>query len=187
MRKIAVILFVLLLSNNSNAEGIFDNTIFGLTYINQNADISITSPASTLPRSYSGSGFGLYLDKYYKRKFRFNGTLSYINYESFDLGQLMVSADYLIPLNARYSFFTGAAVGGAIQKYSDASSIADSSIGTVYGVQAGVIAYINDYLMVELGYRLRPANIETELTSVADAVITVDDLSETYLSFLLMF
>jgi len=186
MKKIILIFSMLLISKNINAAGIFDNTIFGVSFINQNVDIEVTTTGSVDNNTDSGSGFGLYLDKYYKRKFRFNSTISYIGYDTFDIAQLMFSTDYLLPVNSRISFFGGVAAGGAIQKYSDAGA-GDSALGAVYGAQLGGIVFINDNLMLELGYRLRPSSgIETEVVGTG-SIISVTDLSETYFSILLMF
>ena len=184
MIKICVVLFLLLTSINVNAENFMDNTILGIAFINQTVDIEVTG--TTLTGSDSGSGLGIYLDKYYKRIYRFNGTLSYVTYDDFDISQLMVSADYLLPISPEISFFGGAAVGGALQKYSDAS-VSDAALGLVYGVQTGAIAYINNNIMLELGYRLRPTSIETDVENIPGAVVTINDLSETYISLLLMF
>jgi len=184
MKKISLVLFLLFISNNVNAESFMDNTILGIAFINQTVDIEATG--TTLTGSDSGTGFGIYLDKYYKKTYRFNGTVSYVTYDDFDISQFMVSADYLFPMSAEISFFGGAAIGGALQKYGDAS-ISDAALGLVYGVQTGAIAFINDNIMLELGYRLRPTSIETEVASLPGSVLTINDLSETYISLLLMF
>jgi len=177
---------MLFISTNVNAESFFDNTIIGVTFINQSVDIEVTGPGSIGLGSDTGSGFGLYLDKYYKQKYRFNSTLSFISYDAFDITQLMVSADYLFPMNPQVSLFSGASLGAAAQKYTE-SSVTDSAVGAVYGVQAGAIVFINDNLMLEAGYRLRPTSIETDIASSPGTVSTIDDLSETYISLLLMF
>lgn len=175
---------MLFCSSALHAENFLDNTILGVAFISQNVDTEISGTGVTT--SESGSGLGIYLDKYYKRKYRFNGTLSYITYDDFDITQLMVSADYLMPVNSSISFFGGGSIGGAIQTYSDAS-LSDSAIGLVYGVQLGAIGYISKNLMLEAGYRLRPTNIETDIVTSPGTTATVDDLSETYISILLMF
>jgi len=187
MKKNILLFFVLLLSSNVNAKGVFDSSIFGIAFISQSADIELISSGSVITNSETGSGFGLYLDKYVKRKYRFNGTLSYVTYDAFDIAQLMLSADYLMPINGRVSLFGGLALGGALQAYSDAS-FSDGAIGAVYGAQLGGIMYVNDGIMLELGYRLRPASgIETEVLSITDTITSVTDLSEVYFSILLMF
>jgi len=184
MKKISVVLFLIFTSINVNAESFMDNTILGIAFINQTVDIEATG--TTLTGSDSGSGLGIYLDKYYKKTYRFNGTFSYVTYDDFDISQLMVSADYLLPISPEISFFGGVAAGGALQKYSDAS-LSDAALGLVYGVQTGAIAYINKNIMLELGYRLRPTSIETEVVISPGTVVTINDLSETYISLLLMF
>lgn len=188
MKKLISILAFMLLSTSTPAyaESILDNSILGIAFISQDADIKISGPTTSANVSESGSGFGIYLDKYYKRTYRFNGTFSYITYDDFDVVQAMFSGDYLIPINGTVTMFAGAAAGGAMQQYSDAS-FSDSSLGFVYGMQAGAIAYINKNLMLELGYRARPTSIETEIESSPGTTTTVEDMSETYFSVLLMF
>jgi opacity protein-like surface antigen len=187
MKKILLLLCLLFVSMNTNADGFFDNTIIGVAFINQNVDIEITTPVSSRTVSDAGSGFGIYLDKYYAKKYRFNGTLSFISYDNFDISQLTFSADYLMPVSSNISFFTGASLGAALQTYSDAST-SDGAVGAVYGVQAGAILFISNNLMLEAGYRYRPTSgIETEITSSPGTTTSVDDLSESYFSILLMF
>ncbi|MCW9012189.1 MAG: hypothetical protein OQL06_00285 [Gammaproteobacteria bacterium] len=164
---------------------LFSNLIYGVAVINQSVDITMQSPGSSVTTSEDGTGFGIFADKYYRGKYRFNGSFNYVDYDNFYIDTLTASADYLFPYNANITFFTGATVGAGMQVYSD-SSIGDASIGLIYGVQLGGIAYINKNLMLELGYRLRPTDMETEFAATG-AVGTVDELSETYLSILLMF
>lgn len=180
-------LLILFISNSANAEGILDNSIFGIALINQSAERETTSLGQVSSDSVTGTGFGLYLDKYVSRKYRFNATISYVSYDAFDVAQLMVSADYLIPIDGQISLFGGVAAGGALQSYADAS-FSDGAVGAVYGGQLGGIMFINDHLMLELGYRFRPTSgIETEVLTPANTVISITDLSETYFSILLMF
>ena len=187
MEKKLIILLMLLITPIAQAESFFDSTIIGIAFINQTADIEVTGGAGLIVSgSESGSGMGLYIDKYYERQYRLNATLSYVGYDNFDIGQLVFSADYLFPVNEDISFFAGAALGAATQKYADAS-VVDSALAGVYGLQAGGIVYINKYIMLEAGYRYRPTNIETEIVGIPGAISTVTDLSETYLSLLLMF
>jgi len=187
MKKIISIFFMLLIANHANAEGFFDKTFFGVAFISQSAELETTTTGTTTSISETGSGIGLYLDKYLSRKYRFNSTLSYVTYDAFDVGQLMISADYLIPLNARVSFFGGVAAGGAIQTFSDAS-FSDGAVGAVYGAQLGGILFLNNSLMLELGYRFRPTSgIDTVVLNPADTITSVTDLSEAYFSVLFMF
>jgi len=188
MKKVTLMFFILLCSTRVSAEGVFDNSIFGIAFISQSAEIEMTTSGSLVStESETGSGFGLYLDKYYQKKYRFNGTLSYVTYDTFDVAQFMVSADYLVPLNGRISFFGGLAIGGALQAYSDVS-FSDGAGGSVYGAQLGGIMFLSDSLMLELGYRFRPTTgIETEIQNSPGTISSVTDLSEAYLSILLMF
>lgn len=188
MQKKIIMLFILFISNSANAEGMFDNTIFGIAFINQSAELEITNSGQVDSGSVTGSGFGLYLDKYVSKKYRFNTTLSYVSYDAFDVAQLMISADYLVPINGQISLFGGVAAGGALQSYTNSSS-SDGALGAVYGGQLGGIMFVNDHLMLELGYRFRPTSgIETEIVDQSNTITsTITDLSETYFSILIMF
>ena len=164
---------------------LFSNLLIGVAVIDQSADVSMTSGTTTTTSSEDGSGFGIFADKYYKGKYRLNATWNYVDYDDFYISSLTASADYLFPYNANITFFTGGTIGGAMQSYSDAS-VTDSAVGLVYGVQVGGIGYVNKHLMLELGYRLRPTDLETDFEATG-ATGTVDELSEMYLSILLMF
>jgi len=76
--------------------------------------------------------------------------------------------------------------GAGMQKYTD-SGISDASYGLIYGVQIGGIAYMNSHLMVESGYRHKLSNIKTDVTSASSMDVTLDEIDELYLNFLLMF
>ena len=164
---------------------LFSNLLIGVAVIDQSADVTISNGTTSTTTSEDGSGFGIFADKYYKGKYRFNGTFNYVDYDDFYIASIIAGADYLIPYNANITFFAGGAAGFAMQSYSDAS-VTDSSMGLVYGVQAGGIGYVNKNLMLELGYRLRPTDLETDFETTG-ATGTVDELSEMYLSILLMF
>lgn len=73
-----------------------------------------------------------------------------------------------------------------MQKYSDVN-MSDASFGLIYGAQIGGIAYINSDLMLEAGYRQKFSNIETKVTGVSGIDAELDEVSEFYLNFLLMF
>jgi len=173
----------LLLSNTSQADQLF----YGIALISQQLtqDVTVISTASTTTVKDTGSGLGFYADYYYKGSYRFNGTLSYVDYDDFNTISLTASADYLIPVDSRLTFFAGVSAGGAGMKF-NSSSVSDMSLGTVYGLQAGAIAFLPNGLMLELGYRLRSANIETDIVNPT-ATSTVDELNETYLNFVIRF
>ncbi len=180
MKKISLMFFMLLISKSVYAGN------FGISFISQSVDIENTTSGVITNSTDTGTGFGLYMDSYFKRKYRVNSSLSYITYDTFDVAQLMFSADYLMPVSSRISFFGGLAVGGALQTYSD-SSFSDGALGAVYGAQLGAILFVNDSIMLELGYRLRPSSgLETEIV-VDSSTTTVTDLSEGYFSILFMF
>ena len=186
MKKIYQAVFFFSFVFNANAESFFDNSIYGVALISQNVEFEIDDNGTITSGSDSGTGLGLYIEKYYKRKFRLNGTWNYVSYDGYYITGLTTSVDYLLPVNNQVSFFGGAALGLAMQKFSDAS-LSESSIGLVYGAQTGVIGYINRNLMLELGYRYRPTKLETDITSTVGMTNTVNDLSETYLNVILKF
>ncbi|HED34132.1 MAG TPA: hypothetical protein ENJ08_07955 [Gammaproteobacteria bacterium] len=186
MKKYLTLLLMFCIVPATQADSFFDSTVIGLAFINQSAEIEVSGTGQDVSFSESGSGLGLYIDKYYNQTYRVNATLSYVSYDNFDIGEIIFSADYLLPVNESLSFFGGGALGAATQKYSDAS-VSDSAAGAVYGLQAGAILYVNKYIMLEAGYRFRPTSIETELALTQGDISTVTDLSESYLSLLLMF
>ena len=186
MKKLISILFLSLFVSHTQAGNILDGAVFGVSLIRQDVNLAIDIQGSAVSSNESATGMGVYIDKYYKRKFRLNSTLSYVAYDSFDLAALTVSADRLIPLNQRVSFFAGLSGGAGMQKYNDVG-ISDASFGLVYGVEIGGIAYVNSNLMIESGYRKKLSNIKTEVTSVSGMVVDLDEVNEFYFSFLLMF
>ncbi len=162
-----------------------DNLLIGVAVISQEVDQKIASGGSTVNATDDGSGFGIYADYYYQNKYRFNGTISYVDYTSFYITTATVAADYLIPVNANFTLFGGATAGGAGQSYSDASA-SDMSLALLYGVQVGGIMFVNEHLMLELGYRIRSTDLETEFTT-SNTTVTVDEMNETYLSLIITF
>ena len=186
MKQLLNSLLLVLAVNSVQAEGILDDTVFGMSIINQNVSSTINISGNAANVDDSGTGFGIYLDKYYKRTYRFNSTLSYVGYDLFDLAELSLSADYLVPLNQKISLFVGLSVGGGMQKYSD-SGMSEASFGFMYGVEIGGIAYMNRNLMMELGYRQKNTSIETGVTSSSNSLATLDEIDELYLSFIVMF
>lgn len=190
MKKLIYIGLLLGLSCNASAESFFKNSIFGLSALTQGVDYEVSGNSiTTISNSETGAGLELYLDKFYQRSYRLKASFSYVAYDTFDISQLMFSGDYLMPVNSSLTLFAGGALGGAMQKFSD-GGIADASLGVVGGVQLGGILFVNNSLMLEMGYRLRPTSIETELLDSSGAVTqlsVVNDLSEAYFSFLLMF
>jgi len=99
MKKIICSLLFALTANNVQAESILDDTVFGVSLIHQNVNLSVNDSGTTVNTDESGTGFGVYLDKYYKRKYRFNSTFSYVGFVVFDLAELSFSADYLVLSN----------------------------------------------------------------------------------------
>ena len=187
MRRLFVISF-LLISTTAQSDQLY----YGLALINQQLtqEVNVISPASTSTIKETGSGLGIYADYFYKNKYRFNGTISYITYDDLNLTSISFAADYLFPYGSSFTLFTGVSAGGATIQFSG-NSVTDVSFGSVYGVQAGAIAFISSGLMLEVGYRYKPANIETEIldpgTQAKIATSTVDELSETYINLVIIF
>jgi len=172
---------------NSQAEGLFDNLFYGVAVLNQSVDIQVDTGTSSDSSSESGSGIAIFADKYYQGTYRFDGTVSFTSYDSFDIYMATASADYLFPYNAQLTFFAGGTAGGAMQKYSD-SGLADSAAGLVYGVQGGGIMLVTDRIMLELGYQMRFTDLETEFTSSSvTAKAKLDKINQFYLSLYLFF
>jgi len=159
-----------------------DNYLFGASYIHQFADLRAERGSA----SETGNGFGVYLDTYVKHQYRIKSTLGYIHYNAFDVTELVFSADYLIPIENSFSAFAGVALGVASQKYQD-SSLGNAASDSIYGTQAGVIKYIDNSHLLELGFRQRNTGIQTVVDSIPVSQITVKSLNEVYISVLFMF
>lgn len=185
-KQFLIILSLLVMVNTANA----NKLLYGMALINQQItqDINIASSASTITLKESSTGLGIYADYYFKGNYRFNGTISYIDYDDFNITSLTAAADYLIPVNPKFTLFAGITSGGAAMKFSNAS-LSNTSIGSLYGAQLGGIAFLSNGVMLELGYRMRMSNIETELLNPGGPsdISTVDELDETYLNLILSF
>jgi len=173
----------------SYADYFDDNYIFGISLIRQYAETELTNNATATElannstTSDKGSGLGLYLDLYIEHTFRFNSTLSYVNYDQFDILGMTGSIDYLIPVTTNFSLFAGAAIGGATQKF-DSDVFRESAASALYGGQLGGIKYLSDSNLIEIGFRLR----ETDLVATnTTTTTTIYNLNEFYFSLLFMF
>jgi len=167
-------------------ESFFSNLSYSIMFISQSVDVTNTIGSTSTTGSEKGSGIGISAEKFYKNRYRFNGTFNYVSYDHFAITSLTAAADYLMPVSSTLAVFGGVAAGAAGQKYSD-SSFSDMSLAPVYGAQLGGIMFVSDSLMLELGYRLRLTNLETEITTIPASIDTVDQLNETYLSLILSF
>lgn len=186
MRTALISLGLAILPTGLSAEGFLDNAVFGVSLVNQTLEIEVGGSEGASSYSQTGTGLGVYMDYYYRPRYRFNATLNYLAYDDFDIAETIVSADYLYPLNDTFSFFAGLAGGVAMQKFNDAG-IGDAALGIVYGAQLGGFLYINENLMFEAGYRMRPTDIETEVGIPSGTTTNVTDLSESYLSVMMKF
>lgn len=182
-----ILAFLLLLPFNSQAAGLFDNLFYGVALLNQSVDVEVSSGGNSATSSESGSGLALFADKYYQGKYRFDGTVSFTSYDSFDIYMATAAADYLFPYNDQVTFFGGVTAGGAMQQYS-ASGLTDSAAGLLYGVQGGGIMLVNSHIMLELGYQMRFTNLETEFNSGGTTATTkISQINQLYLSLYLFF
>lgn len=175
-RKFSLLVLTLGATTQVQAADLF----YGIGVINQEVDITVSGNGSTNTDSDSSSGLAVFADMYYQGIYRFNGTVSYVDYTNFYTLSATASADYLIPYDNRITFFAGVTGGGISQVYSD-SSVSDMAISYLAGVQLGGIWLATDHIMVELGYRQRSTNLETDVTAT-NQVVTVDKVSESYLS-----
>ena len=91
-----------------------------------------------------------------------------------------------MPVSSNFALFGGMAAGVVGQKYTT-SSFSDMSMAMVYGAQLGGIMFVSDNFMMELGYRLRLTNLETEITTLPASIDTVDQLDEAYLGLTFSF
>lgn len=181
--KVRLILFLLLtIPTCSYANYFDDNYIFGTSLIQQYVDIESAANGSS---SDTGIGIGLYLDRYYKQKYRFNSSLSYVSYSQFDITGITVSADYLFPAATQFSLFAGASIGAALHKY-DEGSFSNSAADAIYGIQLGGIKYLSDNYLIELGFRLKVTDLIIATTLPASKT-TINNLNEIYFSVLFMF
>ena len=125
IKRYLSILCFLFLSSATHADQLY----YGIALISQELTQKIQpiSPSGPLATSKdSGSGLGLYADYFYKGDYRFNGTFSYIDYDTFNFISLTASADYLFPIDASFTLFTGITAGGAGMKFND-SGLSDMS------------------------------------------------------------
>lgn len=186
MNRLINSLLLLLMSPLVLADNFLDNTYTGFSLISQDVEIEISSTGANSSLTDSGTGFGIYLEKYLQKKYRINGMFSYVAYDDFDIYELTANADYLLPVATEVTLFGGAAFGLAMQKYSN-SDWGDAGVAPVYGVQLGAIFYAAENLMLEAGYRFRPTSIETDIENPANTTTRVEDLSESYVSAVIMF
>lgn len=169
-----------------SAEGLLDELSFGVSVLHQESSLNLKTTGNNISYTDDASGIELYAEHYYQGKYRYKGSLAHISYDGFDITELVVAADYLIPLNAQFSLFAGGATGVVLQQFSD-TDLSDSSSGLLYGVQMGGIYYLNKHFMTELGYRLRLTQLKTEVSDVNNSRIELDQLDEIYISLLWMF
>ena len=180
MHRITYLFLLLLLSGNSHAEKLF----WGISAISQEVNLTINNGTTSTTTTDDGTGFGIYADMYHQNKYRFNGTVSYIDYTSFSITSVTASADYLVPLNPQATFFIGATAGGAGQVYSGAG-VSDSAFAGLYGIQTGAIMLLGNNIILEAGYRLKFTSLETEFTGTTTTT-TLDELNEIYISLTLL-
>lgn len=170
----------------SSAEGVLDELSFGVSVVRQESSLSLKTAGNNIRYTEDATGIEFYAEHYHLGKYRYKGSLAHIAYDGFDITELVIAADYLIPMDPQFSLFVGGAAGVGVQQFSD-TGLSDSSSGLLYGVQLGGIYYLNKYFMAELGYRLRQASLKTEVADASNSRIELDQLDEIYISLLLMF
>lgn len=158
--------------------------IWGLSAVKQEINQTITSGMSTITATDDATGFGLQADIYYQTKYRFNGTINYVDYTDFTISSASVSADYLVPIDSQKTLFIGATVGGIGQVYAS-SGLSDSAFSYLHGFRLGGIALLSSNFMLEAGYRLQSTDLKTEF--VGGDTSTIDELNELYLSLMVLF
>ena len=84
------------------------------------------------------------------------------------------------------SAFAGVALGGAQQKYQDAT-LSDAASGSIYGIQIGAIKYLDNSHLLEAGFRQRNADIRTIVDSIPVSEVILESINEVYISVLFMF
>ena len=181
-KNILKLLLLLSFSSPIQAGYFEDNYLFGASYIHQFANLKAERGSA----SETGNGFAVYLDTYVRHQYRINSTIGYIHYDDFDVTELVFSADYLLPIKDNFSAFAGIALGVASQKYQN-TTLSDTASDSVYGTQIGIIKYIDNSHLLELGFRQRNTGIQTVVDSIPVSQITVKSLNEVYLSVLFMF
>lgn len=193
MKKISlslnILILAILLASSPvvlSAERFLDDLNFGVSVLNQESSLTLKTAGNNIRYTNDATGIELYAEHYYRGKYRYKGSLARIAYDDFDITELVVAADYLIPMNPQFSLFAGGAAGVAVQQFAD-TGLSDSSSGLLYGAQLGGIYYLNKYFMAELGYRLRFTQLETEVNGASNSRIELEQLDEMYISLLLMF
>lgn len=182
--------FMLLLSllavsiQGVRADSGFDQLLTGVALMSQQANIEIDDAGSISQLSENGTGFGIFADKYLNGEYRLSGIISFVDYTDFYVMSLAGSADYLMPITAQYAGFVGAGLGLSSQNYSN-SSVSESALAMSYGAQLGMIAFVSNQLILEVGYRLRATDLKTDFLSGRTG--TLDEITESYISMIFTF
>lgn len=169
-----------------SANSFFDELSFGVSVVRQEASLTLTTAGNRIGYTDDATGIELYTEYYHQGKYRYKGSLVHSAYDDFDIIELLIAADYLMPVSPQFSLFAGGAAGTALQQFPD-TGLSDSSSGLLYGTQLGGIYYLNKHFMAELGYRLRLTSLKTEVADASNSRIELDQLDEIYISLLLMF
>ncbi len=159
---------------------------FGVSVLRQESSITLTTAGNRIRYTDDATGIEFYAENYHQGKYRYKGSFAHIAYDGFDITELVVAADYLMPVSPQLSLFAGGSTGIAFQRFPDAG-LSESSSGLLYGAQLGGIYYLNKHFMAEMGYRLRLTSLKIEVNGTNNSLIEFDQLNETYISLLLMF
>jgi len=176
---------LLIMSLPLQADNLLNNLRYGITLLNQDLSFDIDSATGVVSDSQNASGFAVFAEKYSQQKYRFSGSLGLVSYTGSKVLSANLSADYLYPISGRTALYGGMSLGAAGQQY-DGNSLSDMSLGLVYGGQLGTLFFINKNLTLDLAYRLRSTDLESNI-STSGSSITTTRLDEIALGFVVSF
>ncbi len=186
MKSYKQIFILFLFSGNVLASGTSSETHYGISLMQQTAELEIIHSLGVDRKTENGTGIAAYLEKYYSTKYRLNASLGFISYDEFYILESILSIDYLMPLTAKSRLFAGISTGAAMQTFENADA-SDGAVSFIYGVQLGAMSYFEYDKMFELGFRLRPTRLETNVEQPQGTRVEVDSLNEIYVNFWVKF
>ena len=184
-KRYIITLILLVFPILATADYFDQKQLFGISLIHQSAGSNLSNGSSA---SNNGTGIGMYFDRYDQQTYRYNNSFNYIQYsgaENFNIIELTMGADFLIPVMMDSSLFAGMTVGAVMQKFSN-ENITNAAIEPLYGVQFGGIKYLNENFLLELGYRIRATNLTTN-DDVTNISSNLHELNEFYFNLLFMY
>ncbi len=185
MKYLHIILLFMSLSVSAQAGSLLKNLRYGVGAVNQKLVFDAVSDTSSVNTSESNTGFSIFAEKFFKRKYRVSGSAEFVSHTDSKIISTTLSADYIHPIDGRTALYGGLAIGGVGQQY-NGSSLTDMSLGTLTGAQLGAVFFINNHLTIDLAYRLRRTNLEAEVAGT-NVLITTTDLDALALGFVINF